>query len=534
MKTKKVPKTKTNTKLKARYLLDKGRRSLLRGIFSRTTVIALLLIIQVLFLMATFSWFNQYQAYFRALEIILGLAAVLYLINSEMDALSRITWLLLIMITPLLGVLFLIYTKIDWGYRGLKARLADLTQQSQAYLPDNPIIINQLKKDHSTTYNLVKYFQRTREGFPVYKGTQVTYFPSGEAKFAELKRQLLQAKKYIFLEYFIIDEGLMWGEILAILEQKASEGVEVRVMYDGMIEFSTLSFDYTKRLETLGIKAKAFLGISPFISTYYNYRDHRKIVVIDGKVAFTGGINLADEYINHIERFGHWKDTAIMLKGKAVDTFTILFLQMWSITDKNPDFAAYLSPHHETDSEEQGYVIPYGDSPLDSDRVGESVYIDILNHAHDYVYIMTPYLILNSELEHAIKFAAERGVDVRLILPGIPDKQVPYALAKTYYKTLLKSGVKIYEYTPGFVHAKVFVSDQIKAVVGTINLDYRSLYHHFECATYLYRVSTIKQIEQDCLQTLNHCRQITLDTLKKEPLATKLTGYLVKTLAPLL
>lgn len=532
MKTKK--KSKTNSKLKARYLLDKGRRSLLRGIFSRTTVIALLLIIQVLFLMAAFSWFNQYQAYFRAVEIILGFAAILYLVNSEMDALSRITWLLLIMITPLLGVLFLIYTKIDWGYRGLKARLAELTSLSQTYLPDDPRIINELKKEHSTTYNLVKYFQRTRDGFPVYKGTRVTYFPSGEAKFAELKRQLLKAKKYIFLEYFIIDEGLMWGEILAILEQKASEGVEVRVMYDGMIELSTLSFDYTKRLETLGIKAKAFLGISPFISTYYNYRDHRKIVVIDGKVAFTGGVNLADEYINHIERFGHWKDTAIMLEGKAVDTFTVLFLQMWSITDGNPDFSAYLPKHKQVDIETEGYVIPYADSPLDSDKIGENVYIDILNHAHDYVYIMTPYLILNSELEHAIKFAAERGVDVRLILPGIPDKQVPYALAKTYYKTLLKSGVKIYEYTPGFIHAKVFVSDQIKAVVGTINLDYRSLYHHFECATYLYKVAAIKQIEQDFQQTLSHCRQISLESLKEQDLSTKLTGYLVKTIAPLL
>ncbi|TWT12457.1 cardiolipin synthase [Streptococcus sp. sy004] len=532
MSTKKNQKNKN--KLKTRYLLDKGRRSLLRGIFSRTTVIAILLIIQVLFLMATFSWFNQYQAYFRALEIVLGLAAILYLINSEMDALSRLTWSLLIMLTPLLGVLFLIYTKVDWGYRGLKTRLAELTTMSQPYLSDNIKVTNQLKKEKSTTYNLVKYFQRTRDGFPVYQGTKVTYFPSGEAKFAELKRQLFQAKKYIFLEYFIIDEGLMWGEILAILEKKASEGVEVRVMYDGMIEFSTLSFDYTKRLETLGIKAKAFLGISPFISTYYNYRDHRKIVVIDGKVAFTGGVNLADEYINHIERFGHWKDSAIMLEGKAVDTFTVLFLQMWSITDSNPDFSAYLPRHQEASKKEDGYVIPYGDSPLDSDKIGENVYIDLLNHARDYVYIMTPYLILNSELEHAIKFAAERGVDVRLILPGIPDKQVPYALAKTYYKTLLKSGVKIYEYTPGFVHAKVFVSDHIKAVVGTINLDYRSLYHHFECATYLYKVPAIKQIEQDVQQTLSHCRQVSLENLKEEPLATKLTGYVVKTIAPLL
>ncbi|MGT2925628.1 cardiolipin synthase [Streptococcus cuniculipharyngis] len=524
---------KEKSKLQTRKLLDKGRRSLLRGIFSRTTVIAILLILQVLFLMSAFSWFQQYQSYFRAVEIILEIFAVLYLVNSEMDALSRITWLLLIMITPLLGVLFLIYTKLDWGYRGLKARLSDLTTLSQPYLPENTIVVNELKKEHSTTYNLVKYFRRTRDGFPVYTGTKVTYFPSGEAKFAELKKQLLQAKKYIFLEYFIIDEGLMWGEILAILEQKVNEGVEVRVMYDGMIEFSTLSFDYTKRLATLGIKAKAFSSISPFISTYYNYRDHRKIVVIDGEVAFTGGVNLADEYINHIERFGHWKDTAIMLEGKAVDVFTILFLQMWSITDQNPDFQAYLGQHQKP-IETDGYIIPYGDSPLDTDKIGENVYIDILNHAHDYVHIMTPYLILNSELEHAIRFAAERGVEVIIIMPGIPDKPVPYALAKTYYEPLIKAGVKIYEYTPGFVHAKVFVSDQIKAVVGTINLDYRSLYHHFECATYLYKASAISHIERDFQETLAKSQQVTLESLKKESLSTKITGHLVKTIAPLL
>lgn len=526
MKKKKKP-------LKAKRLLDKGRRSLLRGIFSRTTVIALLLILQVLFLMAAYSWFEQYQAYFRATELILGILAVLYLVNSEMDALSRFTWLLLIMITPLLGVLFLAYTKLDWGYRGLKARLSDLTSLSQSYLPENSIIVNELKQQHGATYNLVRYLKNTREGFPVYKQTKVTYFSSGEAKFAELKKQLLRAKKYIFLEYFIIDEGLMWGEILAILEQKVSEGVEVRVMYDGMIEFSTLSFDYTKRLATLGIKAKAFSSISPFISTYYNYRDHRKIVVIDGEVAFTGGVNLADEYINHIERFGHWKDTAIMLEGKAVDTFVVLFLQMWSITDSNPNFSAYLG-QHQTALESDGYVIPYGDSPLDTDKVGENVYIDILNHAHDYVHIMTPYLILDSELEHALKFAAERGVDVKIIMPGIPDKPIPYALAKTYYAPLLKSGVKIYEYTPGFIHAKVFVSDKTKAVVGTINLDYRSLYHHFECATYLYQSTVIKDIDKDFQETLALCRQVSLESLDKEPFSTKMTGHLVKTIAPLL
>ncbi|MCC9736033.1 cardiolipin synthase, partial [Streptococcus agalactiae] len=253
----------------------------------------------------------------------------------------------------------------------------------------------------------------------------------------------------------------------------------------------------------------AFSPISPFISTYYNYRDHRKIVVIDGVVGMTGGVNLADEYINHIELFGHWKDSGIMLKGKAVDSFLLLFLQMWSITEEKMLVAPYLGVHDDL-VENEGYVIPYGDSPLDTDKVGENVYIDILNHAREYVYIMTPYLILDSELEHAIQFAAERGVDVRIIMPGIPDKPIPYALAKTYYQALTKSGVKIYEYTPGFVHSKIFLSDNTKAVVGTINLDYRSLYHHFECAVYLYKVDAIQDIYRDYMDTLNKSRLVSL------------------------
>lgn len=522
-----------NNKTKVLHLLNKSKRGFFRGIFSRTTVIAVLLILQLLFLLTSFVWLDQYRLILQALERILTIAVVLYLVNGEMDAISRVTWLILVMIFPLLGSLFLIYTKLDWGYQGLKLRLNTLIDQSAVYLPDNKDILEVLKGNTSSTYHLVQYFDRSRGDFPAYQDTKVIYFPSGETFFAELKKQLLRAEKYIFLEFFIIAEGRMWGEILSILEKKVQEGVEVRVLYDGMIEFSTLSFDYTKRLEKIGIKAKAFSPISPFISTYYNYRDHRKIVVVDGEVAFTGGVNLADEYINQLERFGHWKDTAVMLEGKAVDSFLVLFLQMWSITEKELIVEPYLGKHEKTFLA-NGYVIPYGDSPLDTDKVGENVYIDILNHAKEYVYIMTPYLILDSEMEHALRFAAERGVDVRIIMPGIPDKKIPYALAKTYYNSLMQSGVKIYEYEPGFVHAKIFISDDIKAVVGTINLDYRSLYHHFECATYLYKVDAIADIYKDYQNTLKVCRLVTPEMQKERPALQKLTGMVFKALAPLL
>ena len=321
---------------------------------------------------------------------------------------------------------------------------------------------------------------------------------------------------------------------MEILARKAAEGVDVRVMYDGTFEFSTLPHDYPKRLKALGIKCKMFAPVAPFVSTHYNYRDHRKILVIDGHTAFNGGVNLADEYINQIEKYGHWKDTAIMLKGEAVRSFTLMFLQMWGIDEKEQEFDRFLSFPSIPPENCSGYVLPYGDCPLDNDRVGERVYMDILNRAQRYVHIMSPYLILDGEMETALKFASERGVEVELILPGIPDKKIPYSLAKTHYASLLASGIKIYEYTPGFVHAKVFVSDHREAVVGTINLDYRSLYHHFECATYMYGTDCIPGIEADFQETKAKCRQVDMETVRREKWSVKLTGRLMKVIAPLL
>ena len=304
--------------------------------------------------------------------------------------------------------------------------------------------------------------------------------------------------KFYVLESFIVDEGLMWGRVLEVLVRKAAQGVDVRVMYDGTCEFSTLPRDYPKRLEALGIRCKVFSPITPFVSTHYNYRDHRKILVIDGRVGFTGGVNLADEYINHVEKYGRWKDAAIMLQGEGVRTMTALFLQMWSILQQ-PEFEQFLTEPIPP-QKAQGFVVPYGDCPLDGERVGEMVYIDMINRARKYVHIITPYLILDGELETALRFAAERGVDVHLILPGKPDKWFAYALAKTHYKALLSSGVKISEWTPGFTHAKVMVADGREAVVGTINLDYRSLYLHFECAALLYGCAALADVGEFMMQ----------------------------------
>lgn len=506
---------------------------MLRLIFSRAILVFLLLGLQIWLLVTFYGWLSQYQVQFQLVELVIIVSSIIYLVNSRMDSTSKVTWLILIMLVPFLGSILLIYTKTDVGFRLLKKRLLKVMTSSSRYLVQNEAVVATLKRQQSTTYNLVSYLYRSDNKFPVYQGTVVTYLPTGEALFEQMKAELLKAKHFIFLEYFIIAEGRMWGELLAILEQKVKEGVEVRVLYDGMNELNRLSFDYTKRLASLGIKARAFAPLTPFISTYYNYRDHRKILVIDGQVAFNGGANLADEYINVTHRFGYWKDTGVRLVGPAVDSFTVLFLQMWNSMGADEEMGSYLG-RAEFQEGAKGYVIPYGDSPLDDDHVGENVYIDLLNHAMDYVYIMTPYLILSSELEHAIRFAAERGVTVKLMMPGIPDKKLPYALAKTYYPGLMASGVEIYEYTPGFNHAKVFVADGIKAVVGTINLDYRSLYHHFECATYLYRDPAVDHVARDFLETLEVCRRVTHVDLNKLSLTTKLTGIFAKIIAPLL
>ena len=387
------------------------------------------------------------------------------------------------------------------------------------------------------TAGLADYLERMA-GAPVYKNTDIEYFPLGEDMFVRLMEELKVAKHFIFMEFFIIDRGYMWDEILKVLEEKVKEGVEVRVMYDGMCCLMLLPFHYPRQLERKGIRCKMFSPIIPVLSTHQNYRDHRKIAVIDGRCAFTGGVNLADEYINRKVRFGHWKDTALMVRGDAVKSFTMMFLQMWDVTEKKEeDYRKYLSPpagEAAAGRMEKGYVIPYGDSPFDKEQIGEQVYLDILSQAKEYVHIMTPYLILDDGMKDALCYAAKRGVEVIIIMPHIPDKKYAYLLARTYYPELLKAGVRIFEYEPGFVHAKVFASDDEKATVGTINLDFRSLYLHFECGTFLYRNPVIEKIEVDYQETLKKCIPVTLETCYSYSWLGRKAGRLLRLIAPLM
>lgn len=514
-------------------LIKKGKKGLLSIIFSRFWIMSILVVLQFVVLFAVVFWYGEYRQHYDILKNIFVAVMVLYLLNHNMNSNAKITWLVLVMLFPVFGSLFFWFTQLELGHRMEKARLAYLIESTRTSIQQNKKVLEKLAAESPETRSLVHYLSRSG-CYPIYENTEVRYFPTGESKFEELLKQLKKAKSFIFLEYFIVEEGIMWGQVLEVLAAKAAEGVEVRVMYDGTCESSLLPYDYPKRLEVFGIQCKMFAPVTPFLSTHYNYRDHRKIVVIDGQTAFTGGVNLADEYINQKPRFGHWKDTAIMVRGEAVKSFTLMFLQMWNVETKTIDFYKYINAPAAAVKGAKGYVIPYGDCPLDDDKVGERVYMDILNRANKYVHIMTPYLIIDGEMETALRFAAKRGVDVKIILPGIPDKKTAFALAKTHYKHLLEAGVQIYEYTPGFVHAKVFTSDDCKAVVGTINLDYRSLYHHYECAAYMYKTDCIADIERDFEETLKKCTRVTKETIKKEKLAFRIAGWILKAVAPLM
>jgi len=508
----------------------------LRVVFGRTSFMALALVAQIVVLFAAFRWISNYLYVYGGFTL-LSAVVVLYIINKRQNASYQLAWVIPVLIIPVFGVLFYLFIEFQRGPRRLRKQLNYRLQETAPYLKQEPAVIKALSKACRRTGHLADYVMRYG-GYPIYDRTHARYFALGDTMFPEMLNELRQASRYIFIEYFIIERGHMWNTILAILEEKVKAGVEVRVMYDGMCSLHQLPVDYPKVLEKKGIRCKMFSPIRPVLSTYQNNRDHRKILVIDGHTAFTGGINLADEYINQKERFGHWKDTGIMIKGKAAISFVMMFLQMWNINENGPgEYRHYLPDadyFHPPQLNMDGCIMPFGDSPMDNEAVGQCVYMDILNTARKYVHIMTPYLILDSDMMTALTFAAKRGIEIIIIMPHIPDKPYAYLLARSYYEELLLAGVKIYEYTPGFIHAKVFISDHEKAVVGSINLDYRSLYLHFECAAYVYKNEMIRQAEHDFRETLLSSQPVTVEDCRKYPLFKKMAGSILRLFAPLM
>lgn len=512
----------------------KAKSGLSRIIFSRTGFILLLILIQLGLFIVTTNLLQSYALFINGTLRVVGVVVLIYIINAEGNPAFKMTWMLCVMAFPAVGTLFYIYVKSQVGVRWMGKRLATLKIETDPYMMQDMDVVDALRASKPANANLA-YYLAHHMGFPTYRNTEVTYFPLGEDKFEALVPELKKARKYIFMEYFIVEKGYMWDTILKILVQKAREGVEVRFMYDGTCAISNLPYEYPQELERKGIRCKMMNPIRPFLSTVQNNRDHRKICVIDGRVGFTGGINLGDEYINRKERFGHWKDTAVMLKGDAVQSLTMLFLQMWNVDEKEEEhYTHYLTPRRQGLRRELGYVLPYGDSPFDNENVGEEVYFHILNHAKKYVHIMTPYLILDNEMITTLTRTAKSGIEVIIIMPHIPDKWYAFVVAKTYYRELIRAGVQIYEYKPGFVHAKVFVSDDDTATVGTINLDYRSLYLHFECGVFIYNNSVVDRVERDFQETLMKCHKVSLVELRNRSLFSKITGQVLRLFAPLM
>ena len=502
-------------------------------IYGRTAMIMLAFLAQLLLLVIGYFLLRSYSFLFYALFVAISAVTVIYIFNTGGNPDMKLSWMFPIAIFPIFGAVFYMTIITQPGTKVLYERLKSLSVYTGKYVNHGGKIKNELEKENSGMGGLA-YYLHHYDNSPAYENTQVKYYPLGDAQFPDMLEELEKAEKYIFMEFFIVSEGRMWGTIHEILKRKAAEGVEVRFMYDGTDVLFNLPNSYPKTLEEEGIHCRMFAPIKPIFSPHYNNRDHRKILVVDGKVAFTGGINLADEYINEKSRFGHWKDTGVRLRGDAVERFTYMFLEMWNVSERTEDtYERYMSPA-DASMPGDGYVIPYSVVPFGPERVGERTYMDIINMAHSYVHIMTPYLILDYQMMTALKHAAKRGVEVVIIMPHVPDKKYAFDLAKTYYNELLEAGVRICEYEPGFVHAKVFVSDDDKAVVGTVNLDYRSLYHHFECGVIMYRNSQVAVIEQDVQETLSKSIEVGIEDYKKLKLHDRMLGRIMRIVAPLM
>ncbi|GHV82136.1 cardiolipin synthase [Spirochaetia bacterium] len=482
-----------------------------RVVFKRRMLIIALLLFQVGFLLTLIAGYNMVFRYASWTLNIISIVVSLYILNKKEKSAYKLTWIFLILMFPIFGGLLYIVFSIQSNPRKLRRQIetANRIYRHLYQLPGNALPV--LADEQEPCLPQARYLQEYA-GFPVYRHTQTEFFPSGEAFFEKLLPELEKAEHYIFLEFFILRPGKMLDPIINILEQKARAGLDVRIIYDDVGCFLSLPPDFKSWLGERGIKCVIFRPFKPIWSSLQNNRDHRKIISIDGKAAFTGGINLADEYINAYEKYGHWKDAGIMLKGEAAWSMTLIFLHTWNLEKAEKEDAAAFYPwkHDACTVPSDGYVQPYADSPIDDENVGEHVYIQIINNAKEYVYINTPYLVVDENLLSALTLAAKSGVDVRIITPHRWDKWVVQITSRSYYRQLVLAGVKVYEYTGGFNHSKTFVSDDKVATVGTTNLDFRSLYLHFEVGVWIYKNRAVSAIKEDFLRTVQRCHRITL------------------------
>lgn len=494
-------------------------KKILSLLHNKIIIVGALILIQLVIFFGIVFQLSEYFITIYSLLIALSFCISVYVINKNDNPTYKIAWVLLIMTLPVFGGLIYLLFGGQKVPKELRKRDSESQHATQEVVWQNRQIMDELIQTDPIAHKQANYIWKNA-GFPIYKHTETTFFSIGEKKFEAMIIELKKAEKFIFLEYFIIAPGIMWDTILDILIDKVKEGVDVRILYDDAGCITTLPPDYSETLQRLGIKAKVFNPIRPRLAMQMNNRDHRKILVIDGKVGMTGGINLADEYINKKVRFGHWKDCSVMLRGEAVWNFTLMFLQFWNYDEKEKaDVFNFKPDWTELELiEDDGFVQPYSDSPTDNENVGEYTHINMINAATKYVYATTPYLVIDNEMKTALVLAAKNGIDVRILCPHIPDKWYVFSVTRANYQDLIAAGVKIYEYTPGFVHSKTFVVDDKMAIVGTVNMDYRSYYLHYECGVWFYNSSVVMDVKEDYLASLEISHEVTLE----ECLAVKL------------
>ncbi len=498
---------------------DRSYKLYLYNRFFLFLILALAQLVGYVLLLYLFAYHSKIGIAVQAAVGIIALFCVLYLIGKNDRPSAKLNWILLMLITPIVGVpMYLLYGE-GRPTRRMHKKIVNAKAENEKEI--TALLGERAIPDVDSRSDAVCRYIAKHGGYPLYTDGDAEYYKSGEEVYPVLLAELEKAEKFILLDYFIIAHGKMWGSILKILLEKAIQGVQVRVLYDDFGCMMTLPPKYDRYLESLheNIKCLTFNNVAPIFAVRMNNRDHRKILVIDGKVAFTGGINLADEYINEKERFGYWKDCAVKITGGAVNSFTQMFFYLWNaFAPKRESLENYLIPQKQGGrcaANENLRIQPYDDSPLDGVSVSEGVYVDIINRAARYVYIFTPYLVLDDSLRFALCRAAARGVDVRIVTPGKPDKKIAYRLTRANYKILMDAGVKIYEYTPGFLHSKCMVSDDECAVVGTVNFDYRSLYHHFENAVYLANCPAVLSVKRDAEETFAGSKECSLQYPKR-------------------
>lgn len=496
----------------------------------RILISGIIILIELYFLAVWILDFTTNRLWIYYLTEIISIVTIVRIITERGNKSYKIMWIIFIMAIPAFGTL----AYIMWGggrmFPHLKKRIAVCSEKYFSELPDCDAS-ESLKHNDMIHYRQAAYLKND-SGFQIYRNTQSEFLNSGENFFQSVLEELQKAEKYIYIEFFILAEGYMWDEIFKILEKKRKDNIEIKIIFDDFGSIGRHNKNFMNKLKNAGIEVSVFNPIKPSVNIFMNNRNHRKIIVIDGKTAFTGGINIGDEYINKLERFGHWQDCGIKITGEAVNEFLAMFCSMWEFTDKTAiDLPAHLSV---STADSDGFYIPYCDDPLNNTNPAQDIYMQIINTAQKYVYITTPYLILDSEMTASLCLAAKSGVDVRIITPHIPDKWYVHPVTQYYYSELLDSNVKIYEYTPGFIHSKLFVSDNCVATVGTVNMDYRSFNFHFECGVWCSGGKCVNDIKEDFFSVLEKSEEITKEAWEKRPVLTKIKQTILHLFAPLM